>query len=879
MTEVAEPATHAGHAERYDPAAIEPKWRDRWEADRLYETDDGAPGAKWYSLTMYPYPSGTLHVGHWYAFAVPDVFARRQRMRGYNVLFPMGFDAFGLPAENAAIRNQIHPAAWTFDNIAAMRQQYRQMGAMIDWTREVVTCTPEFYRWNQWFFLRMLERGLAYRAKGEVWWCPNDQTVLANEQVLEDNVCERCGAEVAKRDLEQWYFRITAYTEELLRDLDGLDWPERVKTMQRNWIGRSEGARLAFELETGDRLEVFTTRPDTVWGATFMVLAPEHPLVPAITTPEQRAEVDRYIEQARRQTEIERQSTDESRPRTGVFTGGYARNPVTDERIPVWIADYVLMGYGTGAIMAVPAGDQRDFEFARAFDLPVRVVVQPEGEAALDPATMTEAYAGPGTMVNSGPIDGKRVPEQMPEIIAFLEESGRGRAEVTYRLRDWLISRQRYWGTPIPVVYCDGCGMVPLPDEQLPVTLPLDAAFTPTGQSPLTTHAAFLHTTCPSCGGAARRETDTMDTFVDSSWYWFRYTDPHNDEMPFDPARAERWCPVELYCGGIEHAILHLLYARFFTKVCRDLGLVAHGEPYQRLRNQGMILAEEGTKMSKSRGTQIAPDELVAHHGADALRLHLMYLGPWEQGGPWNSRGITGMERFINRAFTVVTETAAGPFDADVPEAETLPLRRLTQRTIERVSTDLDEFQFNTMVAALIEFVNELMRLKDGPIARTAAWRDALETLVLLMAPSTPYVAEELWQRLGMPYSVHQQRWPEFDPALTRETEVEVVVQVNGKVRDKLRLPPDLPEPAARELALASERVARALERQGAAQGDLRAGAAGQYRRRVAGALASAVRRGDTASPAAWIKLVRSLQPGGWGRAASGRCRDQTESG
>jgi leucyl-tRNA synthetase len=796
--------------ERYDANAIEDKWRERWQRDELYRTRDDAPGEKWYSLTMYPYPSGVLHIGHWYAFAIPDVFARLQRMRGYNVLFPMGFDAFGLPAENAAIRHNIHPATWTFDNIATMEQQYRQMGAMIDWSREVVTCTPEYYRWNQWFFLRMLEKGLAYRAKGAVWWCPNDQTVLANEQVLEGNVCERCGAEVYRRDLEQWYFRITDYAEELLRDLDRLDWPERVKTMQRNWIGRSEGARLTFALETGDALEVFTTRPDTVFGATFMVLAPEHPLVPKITSPERKAEVDAYIEQARRQSDIERQSTDEARPRTGVFTGGYAVNPVTDERIPVWIADYVLMGYGTGAIMAVPSGDQRDFEFARAFDLPIRVVVQPEGEE-LNPATMTEAYAGAGVLVNSGEMNGKRVPEQLPEIVSWLTETGRGVAEVNYRLRDWLISRQRYWGTPIPVVYCDGCGMVPVPEDQLPVTLPLDAAFTPTGQSPLTTHEAFLRTTCPRCGGPARRETDTMDTFVDSSWYWFRYVSPHDETEPFDPEKAREWTPVDLYCGGIEHAILHLLYARFFTKVCRDLGLIDYGEPYLRLRNQGMILAEEGVKMSKSRGTQVAPDDLVKQYGADALRLHLMYLGPWEQGGPWNSRGLQGMERFIRRAWTIVQETGNGPFDREEADNEVAALRRLTHRTIERVTTDLDGFQFNTMVAALIEFVNELMRRKEEPIARTPAWREAVETLVLLMAPSTPYVAEELWERLGKPYSVHQQRWPIADPALTAATTVEVVVQVNGKVRDRLMLAPDAPEAIARERALDLPKVAEHL--------------------------------------------------------------------
>ena len=777
---------HAGDEHRYDHHMIEPKWRAAWKEKAIYKVDDNSEKPKWYSLTMYPYPSGILHIGHWYAFAVPDVFARLQRMRGYNVLFPMGFDAFGLPAENAAIRNNIHPAKWTFENIDRMEHQYDLMGAMIDWSRKVVTCEPDFYRWNQWLFLKMLERGLAYRAGGSVWWCPVDQTVLANEQVLEGNICERCGAEVHKRDLEQWYFRITDYADELLEDIDELDWPERVKTMQRNWIGRSEGARLSFELETGDALEVFTTRPDTVFGATFMVLAPEHPLVGKITTEEHRAEVEAYVQKARETTEIERQSTDEARKKTGVFTGAYAINPVNDERIPVWIADYVLMSYGTGAIMSVPAHDERDFAFARAFDLPIRIVIQPENQEALDPATMVEPYVGPGVIVNSGEFDGTEVPGKLDEIIAALDKQGRGKAEVSYRLRDWLISRQRYWGTPIPVVYCDSCGMVPLPEDQLPVELPLDAEFTPTGQSPLVSHERFLNTTCPTCGGHARRETDTMDTFVDSSWYWFRYTSPHFQGAPFSAEKAAEWTPVDLYCGGIEHAILHLLYARFFTKVLRDLGMVDQDEPFTRLRNQGMILAAEGTKMSKSRGTQVGPDELVAEHGADALRLHLMFLGPWEQGGPWNDRGITGMERFIRRAFQIVSEVGTQRFSGDASDQDVRELRSLTHRTIKRVTEDIDKFQFNTMIARLIEFTNELMKLRDQPVARTAVWREAAETLTLLMAPSTPYVAEEMWSRLGNGFSVHQQDWPVFDEALAVVETVEIPVQINGKVRDKI---------------------------------------------------------------------------------------------
>ncbi len=771
--------THA-----YDPAAIEPRWRERWNEAAIYRVDDDAPGDKWFSLTMYPYPSGILHVGHWYAFAIPDVFARLQRMRGHNVLFPMGFDAFGLPAENAAIRNNIHPARWTYENIAEMRHQYDLMGAMIDWSRDVVTCDPDYYHWNQWFFLKMLEQGIAYRKDGAVWWCPNDQTVLANEQVLEGNICERCGAEVYKRDLEQWYFRITQYADELLEELDNLDWPERVKTMQRNWIGRSEGARLQFELETGDTLEVFTTRPDTVFGATFMVIAPEHPLVNTIVTEDRRAAVDDYVKAARTRSDIERQSTDETKAKTGVFTGAYAINPVNDERIPVWIADYVLMTYGTGAIMAVPAHDERDFAFARAFDLPVRIVIQPDDAEALDGATMVEAYVGPGRMVNSGQFDGVVVPDGLPEMIAWLDEQGRGKAEVTYRLRDWLISRQRYWGTPFPVVYCETCGMQPLPESDLPVILPTDAEFQPTGQSPLIHHPEFLNVTCPVCGGKARRETDTMDTFMDSSWYWFRYTDPRNAEAPFDPELAKRWTPVDLYTGGIEHAILHLLYARFFTKVIRDLGLIEFGEPFLRLRNQGMILAAEGTKMSKSRGTQIGPDDLVARHGADALRLHLMFLGPWEQGGPWNDRGITGMERFLRRAFLLVSSTGTRELSGSDP-GET-DLRALTHRTIRKVTNDLDAFHFNTMIAALIEYTNELMKLRESGVAETPAWRKAMETLTLLMAPATPYVAEEMWSRLGNEFSVHLQSWPAYDEALVTVATVEIPVQVNGKVRDRI---------------------------------------------------------------------------------------------
>jgi leucyl-tRNA synthetase len=791
---------------RIETAAIEAKWQARWAEDRLYETPDSSDKPNWYSLTMYPYPSGILHVGHWYAFVAPDAFARFKRRQGFNVLFPMGFDSFGLPAENAAIRSNVHPSISTNQNIAHMRTQYAHMGASIDWGREISTCEPEFYRWNQWIFLKMLERGLAYRKAGSVWWCPVDQTVLANEQVLEGSICERCGSEVYKRDLEQWYFKITEYAEELLAGLDTVDWPERVKTMQRNWIGRSEGARLFFRVETGESLEVFTTRPDTVWGATFMVLAPEHPLVPQIATEERRSEVEEYIDQARRQSEIERMSTDAARPRTGIFTGAYAINPVNDERIPIWIADYVLMGYGTGAIMAVPYGDQRDFEFARQFGLPIQAIVKPADGSPVDPQLRSEAYYGPGEIINSGPFSGRDTPEVIPDVITWLESEGRGRGEVTFRLRDWLISRQRYWGTPIPVIYCDEHGIVRVPEADLPVVLPTDAPFKPTGQSPLVTHESFLNAPCPICGKPARRETDTMDTFVDSSWYWFRYLDPLNDSLPFDPERIKAWTPVDLYTGGIEHAILHLLYARFFTRVLRDFRLVDHDEPFLRLRNQGIILSEEGVKMSKSRGTQVNPDPIVAEHGADTMRLHLMFLGPWDQGGPWNDRGLNGMSRFLRRVYDLVQVTADSE-PAEIEVAERAAILRLTHRTIKRVTADLAEFQFNTQIAAMIELTNELMRHRDSELPRTPEWRFAVSTIVSLLAPSAPHLGEEMWEKLGYPYSVHTTPWPDFDESLTIDAVVEIAVQVNGKARDRIEVPNDASEELVRERALASERV------------------------------------------------------------------------
>ncbi|WP_029215479.1 leucine--tRNA ligase [Kallotenue papyrolyticum] len=795
-------------AERYDPVATEQKWQQRWAESGIYKFHPIPQAPKHYALTMLPYPSGNLHIGHWYAMSPSDTRARYMRMRGYDVFFPMGFDAFGLPAENAAIKRNIHPRQWTYANIERMRQQLKAMGMMIDWDQEVITCDPEYYRWNQWFFIQFFKRGLAYRTYAPVDWCPSCNTTLAREQVVgEERRCERCGTPVIKKDLDQWLFRITAYAEELL-DFSKIEWPERIITMQRNWIGRSEGASVIFTTESGDPIEVFTTRPDTLWGATFLVLAPEHPLVDKVTSDAQRAVVEAYKQQAARESEIERLSTEKEK--TGVWTGGYAINPATNQRVPIWIADYVLMSYGTGAIMGVPGHDQRDFEFARAYNLPIVVVVQPEGQT-LDPATMSEAWPGEGTMVNSGPLNGlpagKGEGQSVKAAIRWLEQQGKGRAAVTYRLRDWLISRQRYWGTPIPIIYCPQCGTLPVPEEQLPVTLPDDVDFVPTGQSPLKLHPTWRFTTCPQCGGQAERDTDTMDTFVDSSWYQYRYLSPHYTEGPFDPAIGQHWLPVDQYTGGAEHAVMHLLYTRFWTKVMRDLGLVDFDEPMVRLFNQGIILGEDNEKMSKSRGNVVDPDDLVARYGADAVRTFLMFIGPWDQGGPWNSRGMEGTVRFVNRCWNIVTEQprpSSTPGDAEA-------LRRITHRTIKKVGDDLERFAFNTAIAALMEFVNELYRARETTLYGSDAWHAAIRTLVLLLAPFTPHLAEELWERIGEPYSVHQQPWPQYDETLLAEQQVELAVQINGKLRDRITVAADASEEYIRQLALSSDKVQAAL--------------------------------------------------------------------
>jgi len=791
----------ANMAPKYNPREIENKWQQRWAADHIYEVGEDSKRPKFYALTMFPYTSGDVHIGHWYAIAPSDVYARFKRMEGYNVLHPMGFDAFGLPAENAAISRGIHPYEWTMRNIENMRRQLRSMGAIYDWNREVVTCLPDYYKWTQWFFLKFYQAGLAYRAEAPVNWCPKCQTVLANEQVIGEGFCERCSTPVTKRELKQWFFRITKYAEELL-DHSRLDWPERIKIMQRNWVGKSEGAEISFRLEYKSieqrEIRVFTTRPDTIFGATFFLLAPEHPLVSQLTTPECKAEVDEYIAWCRRQTEYERIALDKEK--TGVFLGSYVVNPLNGERVPIWITDYVLPTYGTGAVMAVPAHDERDLEFARKFKLPVRIVIAPPGWTGEE---LTEAYTDSGTMVNSGEFSGLPSEQGYEAICDLLEEKGWGKRTVIYRLRDWLISRQRYWGAPIPIIYCDKCGIVPVPEEDLPVLLPPDAEFRPTGESPLKYCRSFVNITCPKCSGTARRETDTMDTFMCSSWYFLRYTSPGNMGAAFDATKVKFWLPVDLYTGGAEHAVMHLFYARFFIKTLRDIGLVNFDEPFTRLFNQGTIVFR-GDKMSKSRGNVIAADEYVAELGADAVRGSVMFIGPWELGGEWNDRGIVGISRWLNRVWSLVTtEYASHVVDLET-EKEFL---HLTHKTIKEVTVDLERFRFNTMLASLMEFSNYLSKVKESRMVSGSLWWEAISYFLLLLAPTAPHLAEELWTRTGHSYSIHNQPWPEYDQKLAKEEEITLVIQVNGKLRDKVLVPASISEVEAKELALGRERV------------------------------------------------------------------------
>jgi leucyl-tRNA synthetase len=795
----------------YDPQAIEKKWQERWAEEGTYQVDNDDPRPPYYVLCMYPYPSGPAHQGHVRNYTFGDLIVRHRTMDGYAVLSPIGFDSFGLPAENAAIKTGTPPRIFTEARIAELKASLKQLGAGYDWRREVRSHDPEYMKFNQLIFERFLEAGLAYRKMAPVNWCPGCQTVLANEQVLADGTCERSGDVVVKRDLEQWFFRITAYADELLESLDDLEWPERVKTMQRNWIGRSEGAEfdLPVAQDPDKKIRVFTTRPDTSFGMTFVVLAPEHPLVPEITTPEHRAEVEAFIERVAHETDIERQSTEKSVEKRGVFTGAYAINPFNNQQVPIYLADYVLVTYGTGAIMAVPGEDQRDWDFAKGYDLNIiRTVQPPEGWEG-------EAYTGDGPAINSEWLNGiTDVPTAKKRATEWLEQQGIGERKVNYRLRDWLLSRQRYWGCPIPVIYCPTDGMVPVPLSQLPVLLPDDVEFRPTGQSPLKYDEDFLKTTCPTCGGPAERETDTMDTFVDSSWYFLRFCDPWNTEVPYGAEAAEHWMPVDQYIGGIEHAILHLLYARFYTKALADLGLSPSGlrEPFKRLFTQGMIRMG-GSKMSKSRGNLIAPAKYYESVGADALRLFHLFVGPPNEDFDWTDQTdqmIEGCHRFLARVWRLGTgDVNRARVKERTPTPADLEMVKATHRLIDKVSTDFDRWSYNTAVAALMEFTNALYKyVQSGDGANASTVDEAVDTMLLLLAPMSPHMTAELWERRhGADTTIHHQPWPVADPELARVARATLIVQIDGKMRDKFEVDADISEDDAVAAALARPKI------------------------------------------------------------------------
>lgn len=811
--------------ERYDPQTIEKKWQARWQAQNAFAVTHESDKPKYYVLEMFPYPSGNIHMGHVRNYSIGDVVARCKRMQGFNVLHPMGWDAFGLPAENAAIKHHTHPAQWTYANIDNMRAQLKRLGYSYDWDRELATCRPEYYRWEQMFFLRLLEKGLVYRKKAPQNWCPSCHTVLANEQVI-DGLCWRCDSRVEQKDLTQWFLRITAYGDELLEDLARLDggWPERVIAMQRNWIGKSTGAAITFGLEKAvagvQGIDVFTTRPDTLYGVTFMTLAPEHELVEKLIQGYEKAdEVRAFVERIRNMDRLDRQS--ETLEKEGIFTGAYAVHPFTGQRVPLWLGNFVLADYGTGAVMGVPSGDQRDFEFARKYHLPIRVVIQPKGES-LDPETMTQAYSGMGVMVNSGPFDGLDNEAGKKAVTERLEKEGKGKATTQFRLRDWNISRQRYWGAPIPIIYCETCGVVPEKEENLPVLLPLDVKIREDGRSPLPQTPSFVDCACPCCGGPAKRETDTMDTFVESSWYFARFTDARDTAAPFKLEALKYWLPVDQYIGGVEHAILHLLYSRFFTKVLRDLGYFPKelAEPFTNLLTQGMVL-KDGGKMSKSKGNVVDPTEMIAKYGADTVRLFCLFAAPPERDFDWSDSGIEGASRFLCRVWRLFNEEEERllPLKAceasadDAQSAAARELRRKEHLTVKKAGEDMGgRFQFNTAIAAVMELVNA-MYLSREKLGRNEAERrvfsSAMATVLTLLSPITPHLCEELWERLGHKSPLADAPWPQWDAAATAQDMLTVALQVNGKLRGTLEIPAGADKAAQEQAALGDPAVQR----------------------------------------------------------------------
>lgn len=808
----------------YDFTKIEKKWQKYWEEKELFKTRKKDEKENYYVLEMFPYPSGKLHMGHVRVYSIGDVIARFKRMKGFNVLHPMGWDAFGLPAENAAIKHgNIHPREWTWENIKSMKEQMKALGLSYDWKKEVATADPDYYRWTQWFFIQMYRNNLAYKKEQAVNWCPSCETVLANEQVI-NNRCERCDSIVEQKELEQWFLKITDYAEELLEGHAELDWPQRVKTMQKNWIGKSEGLSIRFPIgEIEEELEVFTTRPDTIYGATYMVLAPEHPYVDQLISGQPNEdEIRNFIKKVKSQAEMERTSPQSSKD--GIFTGSFAINPMTQQEIPIYIANYVLMGYGTGAIMAVPAHDQRDFDFAKKYDLPIKAVIQPHDlEEKLNGATMKKARSDDGYLINSQRFNGLTVQKAFETIADYMEKENIGEREINYRLRDWLISRQRYWGAPIPMIYCEKCGTVPVPEKDLPVLLPDDVKLSTTGVSTLAESKEFVNTTCPKCGGPARREIDTMDTFVDSSWYFLRYIDPNNQKLPVSYQKAQEWFPVNQYIGGIEHAILHLLYARFFTKVIRDLGLIEANEPFSKWLAQGMVL-KDGDKMSKSKGNVVDPGKILKEYGADTARLFILFASPPEKDLEWSDAGVEGASRFLNRVWRYIVNNLDEINKIDVSQVDIKQvdlndaekeLHRKLHETIEKVTEDVEErLNFNTAISAIMELVNEIYHYlknnSDNINKELLAF--VTEKLLLLLAPFAPHISEELWHKLGHDESVHRVKWPQFNKEAAKKDEITVVIQINGKVRDKINVSADITEEKLKEKVFIQKKVKKYIE-------------------------------------------------------------------